>query len=83
MENEKFSPKIHVSSPKSESNLKSHHDYINAEEFVKFLHQIKGKVSDFDAMLEAKKKDLAVFKLIEDIEKIEFIKKVGDATIDI
>jgi UV DNA damage endonuclease len=80
---EKFPPKIHISSPKSETDIRSHHDYIDAEGFVSFLNKINGRVGDFDAVIEAKMKDAALFKLIEDLKKYEFINKAGDASIEV
>jgi UV DNA damage endonuclease len=80
---EKYPPKIHVSSPKSEKEIRSHHEFINSEEFINFTKDVKGKVGDFDIMIEAKNKDLAVFKLMEDLSGYDFIKKVGDASIEI
>jgi UV DNA damage endonuclease len=80
---EKIPPKIHVSSPKSEKEIRSHHDYINSQEFTSFLVGIKDRVGNFDTMIEAKQKDLALFKLMEDLEGYSFINKVGDATIEV
>ncbi|TDT63595.1 UV DNA damage repair endonuclease UvsE [Fonticella tunisiensis] len=80
---EKFHPKIHFSSPKCEKEIRSHHEYINSQEFINFLNGIRGKVGNFDVMLEAKNKDLAVFKLMEDLSGYDHIKKVGDATIEV
>ena len=62
-------PKIHFSSPRSEDKFRSHADYINSQAFDEFLSQAKdwtGK--DFNVMLEAKKKDKALFKLREELD---------------
>lgn len=80
---EVFPPKIHLSSPKSASDIRSHNDYINANEFISFLKEINGLTMDFDVMIEAKMKDMALLKLMNDIEKCDFIKKTGDASINI
>lgn len=80
---EVFVPKIHLSSPKSKEEIRSHHDYIAAEEFAAFLEEITNFIGDFDVMIEAKMKDLALFKLMEDIKKFDFIEKTGDAWIEI
>jgi UV DNA damage endonuclease len=82
-EGEIFKPKIHLSSPKSEKEIRSHHDYINADEFAAFLKEIKGLTGDFDVMIEAKMKDMALFKLMADMKRYDFIKKTGDASIEI
>lgn len=44
-----------------------HADYINPFEFVMFLERVAGL--DFDVMLEAKAKDLALFRLREDVRR--------------
>lgn len=82
-ENEKFSPKIHVSSSKSDKEIRSHHDYINPEDLTAFIQSIKGLNFDFDAVIEAKMKDKALFRLMEDLKRYEYIKEVGPASIEI
>ena len=64
-------PKIHFSSPKEFEKDKRHSDYINAEEFILFIKKAKGINKDFDVMLECKQKDLALYKLVEDIKKLD------------
>lgn len=80
---EKFPPKIHVSSPKSEKSFRSHDDFIHLEDFISFINKVRGLKTDFDAMLEAKMKDEAVFKLMEDIKTVNYIKKISGATIEV
>lgn len=70
---EKFPPKIHFSSPKEGELDRKHADYINVNEFADFLDLAKETVDrDFDVMIEAKKKDLALFKLMDDLKKINY-----------
>ena len=45
-----------------------HADYIDAETFIPFAREV-AKCREFDVMVEAKSKDLAVFKLKEDLAK--------------
>jgi UV DNA damage endonuclease len=78
-----FLPKIHLSSPKSEKEIRSHHDYINADDFAAFLKEIRGLTGDFDVMIEAKMKDMALVKLMDDIKKYDFVQKTRDASIEI
>ena len=40
----------------------------NGEEFVKFINSAKKINRDFDVMLECKEKDIALFKLVDDIK---------------
>lgn len=67
----KYSPlpvKIHISSPKEGPNDKRHHDYIDVVRLMKFLHEIKGTVKQLDVMIEAKMKDEALIKLMEQLK---------------
>ncbi|WP_416355684.1 hypothetical protein ACLNGM_15890 [Aureimonas phyllosphaerae] len=47
--------------------MTGHADFINPFEFVMFLERVAGL--DFDVMLEAKAKDLALFRLREDLRR--------------
>ena len=83
--NEELVPKIHFSSPREFVNDRKHADYIEAQSFFNFIELVKGKINkDFDVMIEAKAKDLAVFKLIEDLKEINRdIKFIDKTTIEI
>ena len=63
-------PKMHFSSPKSKlkKEMRSHHDYINSNEFIKFLGYLKKLEKDIDIMIEAKKKDEPMFRLIRELK---------------
>lgn len=61
-------PKVHFSSPKNKKEFRSHNDYINIDDFISFLNKIKFINRDFDIMIEAKKKDEALFKLIRELK---------------
>ena len=67
-----ITPKIHFSSPKNKTkkNFRSHHDYINIEDFISFLEKIKSLNinKDIDIMLECKAKDEALFKLVRQLK---------------
>ncbi len=64
---EPFPPKIHFSSPKSDKDFRSHADYIVIDDFYKFLNIVKETGRDFDVMLEAKAKDLALLRLSDEL----------------
>lgn len=83
--NEQLPPKIHFSSPKEGELDRKHADYINVEDFASFLDLAKESVDeDFDVMIEAKKKDLALFQLIKDLKKINYpCKFIDNSTIEI
>ena len=69
--NEKLPPKIHFSSPRDHEKDRKHSDFINATDFVAFLENIKAFDTDIDIMLECKEKDLALFKLTDDIKELK------------
>ncbi|CAI8724816.1 MULTISPECIES: UV DNA damage repair endonuclease UvsE [Bacillus] len=59
--------KMHISSPREGNDPRAHADFINADTFLSFLQKIKGSVSQIDCMIEAKKKDESLFRLIRDL----------------
>ncbi|WP_284643763.1 UV DNA damage repair endonuclease UvsE [Paenibacillus silviterrae] len=61
-------PKIHISSPKSDKDVRAHADFIEIEPLMRFLREIAPVTPKLDMMLEAKKKDEALFKLMEDLQ---------------
>ncbi|MCA1203852.1 UV DNA damage repair endonuclease UvsE [Priestia flexa] len=76
-------PKVHISSPKSEKAFRSHADYVSSE-FVKPFFQLAKELNqNFDVMIEAKLKDQALLKLVEDLSKIRGVKRIGGATLKI
>lgn len=81
--NEKLQPKIHFSTPREFENDRRHSDYIDAKEFLKFIYLIKDNVNkDVDIMIEAKKKDLALQRLVSDIKDLDkFIVFEDESTI--
>ena len=62
-------PKIHVSSPKSEKDLRGHADYVQVTPLLDFLRAIAPITTHLDVMIEAKMKDDALFKLMEDLKQ--------------
>ena len=65
----KQTPKFHFSSPKNKKEYRTHNDYINPEEFIKFLSILKKyNYNNIDIMLEAKAKDEALFRLIRQLK---------------
>ena len=65
--NEK-TPKVHFSSPKNKKEYRTHHDYIDIDDFIDFINIIKNINRDFDVMIEAKEKDNALFKLVRELK---------------
>ena len=75
-------PKIHFSSPKNytKKDFRSHSDYINVDDFIEFIENIKKYNVDVDIMLEAKAKDYAVFRLMRQIKYKTHYKIVDDTS---
>ena len=63
-----FPIKMHISSPKSEKAFRHHADYVDVSMFFEFLHAVKGSVPQIDCMIEAKRKDEALFRLMEEVK---------------
>lgn len=80
---ENIPPKIHVSSPKNEKNFRYHADNIDPKYFLDFLYKAKMLDIDFDVMIEAKNKDIALFKLMDDLSRKQGIKLINKASIEI
>jgi len=75
-------PKIHISSPKSEKEFRPHADYVDLEFIMPLLELLRSLKVDVDFMIEAKKKDQAALKLVEDVSKIRGVKRIGGAMIE-
>ena len=80
--NRRMVPKVHISSPKSTLVFRSHADFVSFDFVLPFLKMAKNLNQDFDVMIEAKQKNLAMFKLIEDIASIRGVKRVSGGTIE-
>lgn len=78
-------PKIHFSSPREFEKDRKHADFINPKEFLNFVYLAKQELNrDFDVMIEAKKKDLALKQLVDDIKNLDKeIKFIDNTTIEI
>lgn len=77
-----INPKIHFSSPKNKTKkeLRSHNDYINSDDFILFLEQIKHLPYNIDIMLEAKCKDDALFRLVRELKYKTDYKFIDETT---
>ncbi|MEK4650134.1 UV DNA damage repair endonuclease UvsE [Niallia sp. FSL W8-0954] len=80
--NHRMVPKVHISSPKSTLAFRSHADFVSFDFVLPFLKMAKNLNQDFDIMIEAKQKNLAMFKLIEDITSIRGVKRISGGTIE-
>lgn len=79
-------PKIHVSSPRSPSNPRNHHDFIEPEDLYPFLRLARNcpcPPEVLDVMVEAKQKDRAMLKLVEDIGQFPGVKQVSQGELNL
>ncbi|WP_337104404.1 UV DNA damage repair endonuclease UvsE [Paenibacillus sp. YIM B09110] len=80
-------PKIHASSPKSESDPRGHADFVEPLPLLHFLRKAAPATEYLDCMLEAKSKDEALFKLMDELRKLEEqgegVKVIDDASVEI
>jgi len=76
-------PKIHVSSPKSEKQIRAHADYVDINFLMEFINLAKTLNRDFDIMIEAKQKDKALHQLMEDFKKVEGVKILDGGSLEV
>ncbi|MNP19453.1 UV DNA damage endonuclease [compost metagenome] len=76
-------PKIHVSSPREGKDIRAHADYVEAGPLLEFLREIAPDTPALDVMLEAKMKDGALFRLMEDLARVEGIRQVDQASVEL
>jgi UV DNA damage endonuclease len=76
------SEREHVtSSPKTEKHFRHHADLVSLDFIMPFLLLAKSMGTDFDIMIEAKKKNRALFKLVEDISSIRGVIRISGGSI--
>jgi UV DNA damage endonuclease len=76
-------PKIHASSPKDEKSPRSHADYIEPQGFLAVLRSLAPMTPKLDVMLEAKRKDSALFQLMEDLQSVPDVKMIDQASFEL
>jgi UV DNA damage endonuclease len=76
-------PKIHISSPKSDKEFRAHADFVDLEFIMPFLKLVKEMGQDVDFMIEAKAKDQAALKLVEEMSKLRGYKRISGAAIEV
>ncbi|MDR7073888.1 UV DNA damage repair endonuclease UvsE [Fictibacillus barbaricus] len=74
-------PKVHLSSPKDEKAYRSHHDYVSPDYVLPFFKMISDFTDELDVMIEAKQKDRAALKLIEELSGVRGFKRLNGGTI--
>lgn len=81
-ESSPLKPKIHISSPKSEKMFRAHADFVDVDFIMPFFELLREINEDIDVMVEAKAKDMACLKLVEDISRIRGVKRIAGAEIE-
>ena len=75
-------PKVHISSPKSDQAFRSHADFVSLDFVLPFLKIAKELNQDFDIMIEAKQKNLAMQRLVDEIAAIRSVKRISSSSIE-
>ncbi|MEH7345622.1 UV DNA damage repair endonuclease UvsE [Bacillus sp. JJ1532] len=75
-------PKVHISSPKSDQAYRSHADFVSIDFVLPFFKMAKELNQDFDIMIEAKQKNLAMQRLVEKIAAIRGVKRISSAAVE-
>lgn len=75
-------PKVHLSSPKSDQAYRSHSDFVSLEFVLPFFKMAKELNEDFDIMIEAKQKNLAMMKLVEEIASARGVKRISSSSVE-
>ena len=75
-------PKVHISSPKSDQAYRSHADFVSLDFVLPFLKMAKELNQDFDIMIEAKQKNLAMQKLVDEIAAIRGVKRISGSSVE-
>ncbi|WP_088044316.1 UV DNA damage repair endonuclease UvsE [Bacillus sp. EAC] len=72
--------KMHISSPRDDKDIRAHADYVDVSMFLTFLNEIYGSVNQIDCMIEAKQKDNALFKLMEELKNHPSVEIVNESS---
>lgn len=76
-------PKIHVSSPRDGKDIRAHADYVETGPLLAFLREIAPDTPMLDVMLEAKMKDGALFRLMEDLAGTGGVRQTDQAIVEL
>jgi UV DNA damage endonuclease len=75
--------KMHISSPKSEKEFRAHAEYIDAKTIESFCQQINGSIEEIYCMIEAKQKDAALFRLVDELKKRNQFEQIDSSSFHI
>lgn len=68
-QNDYWPPKVHISSGKEFETDRRHSDFIDVQDLIRFIELIQPLNQDVDIMIEAKQKDLALYRLVHDLKE--------------
>ncbi|WP_100405255.1 UV DNA damage repair endonuclease UvsE [Bacillus solitudinis] len=74
-------PKFHLSSPRSATVFRAHAEYVDLDFALPFINTLKSFGQSADIMIEAKSKDKAALKLVEELSKVRGFKRIDGGTI--
>ncbi|MDA8343862.1 MAG: UV DNA damage repair endonuclease UvsE [Thermaerobacter sp.] len=74
-------PKLHLSSARDARAPRAHADLVTPEDALTLLEAAREHGRDIDVMVEAKAKDHAVLRLVDDLCKVPGVQRVGGGTI--
>ncbi|MFD3448204.1 UV DNA damage repair endonuclease UvsE [Microbacteriaceae bacterium 4G12] len=76
-------PKVHISSPRNEKEYRAHAELVDLEFIMPFVKMLREYGQDIDFMIEAKSKDQALLRLVEDMSKLRGFKRISGAAIEV
>lgn len=75
-------PKVHLSSPRSEGNMRAHADFVRPGDGLALLEAAREIGRDFDVMIEAKQKDLSLLRLLDELSTVARVERIAGGVID-
>jgi UV DNA damage endonuclease len=76
-------PKIHISSPKSPTDIRSHHDFVDPADLFGILSLAVRHTDCLDVMVEAKQKDKAMFELVKGLTDFPGVTQVTPGILEL
>ena len=76
-------PKMHISSPKSPTALRSHHDFVDPTDLYDVLKLACRYADRVAVMVEAKQKDNAMFRLVEGLSGFPDVTPISPGVLEI
>jgi len=68
-------------SPKNDKEPRAHADYVELGDILPFLRDVAAMTPQLDVMIEAKRKDDALFRLIDELKTADGIELVDQSSV--